>query len=40
MTSEITERTELAHEGGAPLSTTPVVGMAPGSPASLALLTD
>jgi hypothetical protein len=32
MAPEIDELTELAYEGGAPLSTTPIVGAAPGSP--------
>lgn len=34
MTAEITELSELAFEGGEPLTTTPVVGTPPGSPTS------
>jgi ribonuclease Z len=34
MTIEITELTELAYEGGAPLTTTPVVGAPAGSPST------
>ena len=35
MSTEINELTELAYEGGAPLSTTPIVGTPAGSPSAL-----
>ena len=35
MSTEINELTELAYEGGAPLSTTPIVGTPAGSPSAM-----